>query len=53
METPVFDSETNKPVGYVDIPQEVLEAARLVYNWLRKHRAVELHGLRLSDDLWS
>jgi hypothetical protein len=33
-----------------DAPKEVVEAAALVYNWMRKNRATQLHGLRLSDE---
>jgi hypothetical protein len=46
----IFDTETNKPLGTLDIPDEVLLAAAKVYDWMRSHRAIELHGLRLADD---
>lgn len=35
----------------VDIPDEVLEAARLVEQWMVDHKATLLHGLKLSYPL--
>jgi hypothetical protein len=37
-------------VPVFDVPKHVLEAASLVYHWMRKNRATQLHGLRLSDE---
>lgn len=46
----VFNSETNLPVGEVEVPQDVLEAAARVEQWMKAHRCIALHGLTLAND---
>jgi hypothetical protein len=41
-------TESGKEAFLVEVPKDVLEAAKKVYEWLTEHRAIELHGLRLA-----
>jgi hypothetical protein len=45
----IFDIETNERVGEKEIPDDVLEAAAKVSDWMHEHEVIELHGLRLAD----
>jgi len=45
----IFDKETNEQVAEKEIPDDVLEAAAKVADWMIEHEAIELHGLRLAD----
>lgn len=50
---PVVAVETDEPVGEIEIPDDVIEAAARVENWMRSQphgEAIRLHGLMLSDD---
>ena len=46
---PLYDKETNKPQGEIEIPDDVLAAADKVYAWLSQNEAVQLCGLILAD----
>ena len=46
----VFDTETNEPVGELEIPDDVMEAAAKVEAWMKRHDAMVLHGLKLAED---
>lgn len=50
MDIQLFDSETGKPAGSVEVPDDVLKAAALVEAWLREHNCIALHGVMLADD---
>lgn len=46
----VFANNKDKgPVGEIDIPADVLAAAKVVSDWLQGHPALVLHGLRFVD----
>lgn len=42
-------NEDKGPVGEIDIPADVLAAAKVVSDWLQGHPALVLHGLRFVD----
>lgn len=41
--------EDGKPAGTIEVPDEIMKAAQLVYDWLTHHKAIELHGLTLAE----
>jgi hypothetical protein len=50
---PTFDTETNKMIGYMEIPDAVLAGAARVYAWMNSQpnpQAIRLNGLMLSDE---
>ena len=42
-------NEENKFIGEIEIPAEVIAAAEKVKEWLQKHDAIELYGLKLAE----
>lgn len=46
---PVGDKDSGSIVGEIEIPDDVLTAAKIVSDWLQGHPKVELHGLRFVD----
>lgn len=50
MKTRIFDKESNTEIGEIEIPNEVIAAARTVSEWLQNHESVELCGLTLASD---
>lgn len=53
MKFPIYDTETNEPMGEVEIPDDVIEAARKVENWMRSQsygESIVLHGVKLASD---
>lgn len=48
---PVFDTESGRPLGEVEIPDDVIEAAAKVEAYLKTQpSSMTLHGVRLADD---
>lgn len=49
---PVHDEETGRMLGNIEIPDEVLEAAELVAEWMRERDvpSLSIHGLKLVVD---
>jgi hypothetical protein len=41
-------TESGKEAFVVEVPEDVLEAAEKVHEWLTEHRAIELYGLKLA-----
>ncbi|MDE2021269.1 MAG: hypothetical protein KGJ13_13115, partial [Patescibacteria group bacterium] len=47
----MHDAETGDPLGEVEIPDDILEAAAKVEAWMKiYHPGVILHGLKLADE---
>lgn len=44
----LFDEHTGRPAGEIEIPQEIIDAARRVETWMREHQCKRLHGLHLT-----
>jgi len=54
MELDIYDTRTGLPVGEIDIPDGIVDAARMVQEWLlsqpKSLRSMSLHGVKLADD---
>lgn len=46
---PIGDKDSGSIVGDIEIPDDVLAAAKIVSDWLQGHPKVELHGLKFVD----
>lgn len=49
MKLRLFDSATGLPAGDIEVPDKVLEAARLVERWMLQNGAATLKGLALRS----
>jgi hypothetical protein len=51
MKTKIYDKDSGEVVGEINIPDEVMDAARLVSEWMESQSdsSVELYGLKLAD----